>query len=121
MKQITFSLLVFLACSLRADSPRPLRAVYTYPSAALTTNHVFRLYLTTNPGLPMTNWTVVAVQGTTIIGTNAFTTNTLNFVANPGWNYLTITASNEFGESDFFQPAVIFNPPQVPTGLQVTK
>lgn len=104
-----------------ADSPRPMVAEYTYPSAMLTTNHVFRLFLSTDISQPMSNWTMVAVQQITTISTNQFTTNRVSFTANPGWNYITMTTSNEWATSDFYAPAVQFNPPQSPQYIRVFK
>lgn len=120
-KLLSLSLITLALISFAAE--KQVRAVYTYPSIDLTTNHIFKLYLSTDPTIPMINWTLIATQNTTVISTDIYTTNSIIFTPYNGSNYVTMTSSNELGESSFYLPAVgfKFNPAKAPSSIIITK
>lgn len=66
---------------------------WDYPAQEVTTNLSFQVYGSTNINTPMTNWAVLA----SVPGTNK----QARFVISPGRYFFVMTASNEWGKSDF--------------------
>lgn len=122
MKTTFISLALFASLIFKAQAAdeKMFRAQYSYVSADLAPNIVFRLYLSRTQLVPSTNWTVVAVQNAPIASTNLITTNIVSFLAGPGWNRVSMTASNEWMESAF-SGVVAFNPAGSPKLIRVDR
>lgn len=89
--------LMLAICARGAGTPVNLTAQWTYTNQP---PDVFKVYQTSNLGLPLTNWLVVAtVPGVTTSGTNSWTTTNAFFSVIPGVYFWTVTASNFWGES----------------------
>lgn len=74
------------------------------------TSMTYRVYGSTNVGLPMASWSALATVRSTNVGTNAIS---VSLPVIPGAWFFTVTASN-FWESDF--PPAVSTPP-VPTAI----
>lgn len=92
---------LLLSAVLLAPLPQPsagapasdtVTLAWDYPSAELTTNLTFKLYHSTNPALPLTQWTPF----TNIAGTNL----SVALFLDVGVHFFFLTASNWWGESD---------------------
>lgn len=79
--------------TLAAPTTGKLKLGWSYDPALLTSDLVFKVYYSTSLAVPLTNWTVLA----TLSGTNL----TAVVQGQGGLNYFSMTASNQFGESDF--------------------
>lgn len=62
-----------------------------YPPGELSTNLTFKVYSSTNPAVPLTNWQVF----TNVVGTNT----SVVIVMQPEQRFFFVTASNLWGES----------------------
>ena len=84
---------------------------WDYPLAELTTNLTFKLYHSTNPAIPPTQWTPF----TNIVGTNLSAALSIDV----GVHFFFLTASNWWGESD--PSNVASTPPPPRSGVLVIR
>lgn len=69
---------------------------WEYPTNELSTNISFNLYYSTNILQPLTNWVILT-------NVSGLKTNVIVPIK-PGVHFYALTASNDFGESDFTTP-----------------
>lgn len=86
---------------------------WSYPASELSTNLTFKIRGSTDPNLVKTSWPVL----TNVIGTVTNTTIKIN----PGKYYFTMTASNLWGETIFYNVEEIPSLPRSDVLVRVQK